>query len=97
MNVSEYLRSMEIEVITPKNEQELTLVEITGDNQVKITNPNKTTQFLKNNTMGHSVLIKMELEKWIKQGFDIQTSHIVFENSGEGAYLKQTVYVLVKD
>lgn len=97
MNVSEYLKSMEIEVITPKNEHELTLVEATADNQVKITNPNKTTKFLKDNTMGHSVVIKMELEKWIKQGFDIQTSHIVFGKPEEGTYVKHTVYVLVKD
>lgn len=98
INVSELIRSTEIEVITPDDKIQRTLVEMTPDNDVRITYPDQTIRFFKDKTMGHSIIIKKELEKWIREGYTIETSHVSAGITNEGIGISRyTVYVLIRE
>lgn len=98
ITVSESVRSMEIEVILPTDEIQMTSVEYTPNDEVKVTFHDKTVKYFKDKSMNLSIFIKKELEKWIKNGYEIETSHTFLRNETVHTHFpeRSTVYVLVK-
>lgn len=99
ISIFESIRSMEIEVITPADEIQTTYVKYTPNDDVKVTFPDKTVKYFKDKSMSLSIIVKRELEKWIKNGFEIKTSNTFFNNETISMHFpeKSTVYVLVKE
>lgn len=99
ITIVETVREMEIEVITPTDEVQTTFVEMTPNDDVKVTFHDKTVKYFKDKSMSLAILIKKELEKWVKTGYDIEACNtflreeIVHTNFPE----RRTVYVLVKE
>ncbi len=99
ITIVESVRKMEIEVITPTDEIQTTLVEMTPNNDVKVTFHDQTVKNFKDKSMSLAILIKRELEKWIKTGFDIEASNTFIRNETIQTTFpgRVTVYVLVKE
>lgn len=72
------------------------IVTITPDSEVEITPLSKTSYSTKKDEVGNAPLIKKELEKWIKKGFEIKTSSFSTISGGPGSIAKFSNYVLVK-
>lgn len=99
ITITESVRNMEIEVILPSDEIQITTVEYTPNDDIKITYHDKTVKYLKDKSMSLSIIIKKELEKWIKNGYEIETSHTFLKNETIHTTFpgRNTVYVLVKE
>lgn len=99
ITITESVRNMEIEVILPSDEIQITTVEYTPNDDIKVTFHDKMVKYFKDKSMSLSIIIKKELEKWIKNGYEIETSHTFLKNETIHTTFpgRNTVYVLVKE
>lgn len=72
------------------------IVTITPENEVEIVPLSKMSYSTKKDEVGNAPVIKRELEKWIKKGFEVKTSTFSAIAGGPGSIAKFSNYVLVK-